>query len=269
MKALMDMGFVQGVLAPQERPDVAALRQPGLQWHRCSSHRAAPPSRPCPCWSPVARLRACGWPTPPRSAQVPTRRMAACISPPPTSIANITAASNTRPPAACWGRCSPTRSTSRTTRPCRPWRSSVTKALPTTPVSAVSTVKPALNSSSSVAARSIPATRHRRSTRRARPSKPHRPLPGLHGLSDDGVVYAQQNPAVIDPGVFHNDVIAVGNGEVLFYHEDAFLNTEQMLAELQGKLAQGGWQLPVDVRAARRRSALRTRCVPTCSTASC
>jgi succinylarginine dihydrolase len=62
----------------------------------------------------------------------------------------------------------------------------------------------------------------------------------LHGLKDDGVVYAQQNPAVIDAGVFHNDVIAVGNGEVLFYHEDAFLNTEQMLAELQGKLGKLG-----------------------------
>ena len=30
MKALMDMGFVQGVLAPQERPDVAALRNLGF-----------------------------------------------------------------------------------------------------------------------------------------------------------------------------------------------------------------------------------------------
>ncbi|HCT08485.1 MAG TPA: succinylarginine dihydrolase, partial [Pseudomonas sp.] len=30
MKALMDMGFVQGVLAPQERPDVAALRSLGF-----------------------------------------------------------------------------------------------------------------------------------------------------------------------------------------------------------------------------------------------
>ena len=62
----------------------------------------------------------------------------------------------------------------------------------------------------------------------------------LHGLSTDGVVYAQQNPAVIDQGVFHNDVIAVGNGEVLFYHEDAFLDTETVLAELQAKLAKCG-----------------------------
>ena len=62
----------------------------------------------------------------------------------------------------------------------------------------------------------------------------------LHGLSEEGVVYAQQNPAIIDQGVFHNDVIAVGNGEVLFYHEDAFLNTEHMLAELHDKLGRRG-----------------------------
>lgn len=62
----------------------------------------------------------------------------------------------------------------------------------------------------------------------------------LHGLGDEGVVYAQQNPAVIDQGVFHNDVIAVGNGEVLFYHQDAFLDTERVLAELAAKLARRG-----------------------------
>lgn len=62
----------------------------------------------------------------------------------------------------------------------------------------------------------------------------------LHGLSDDGVVYAQQTPAVIDQGVFHNDVISVGNGEVLFYHQDAFLDTDTVLAELADKLARRG-----------------------------
>ncbi len=54
------------------------------------------------------------------------------------------------------------------------------------------------------------------------------------------MVYAQQNPAVIDQGVFHNDVIAVGNGEVLFHHEDAFLDTERVLAELHDKLGRRG-----------------------------
>ncbi|MEK1908975.1 MAG: N-succinylarginine dihydrolase, partial [Pseudomonas chlororaphis] len=32
----------------------------------------------------------------------------------------------------------------------------------------------------------------------------------------------------------------VGNGEVLFYHEDAFLETDKMLAELQAKLGKCG-----------------------------
>lgn len=57
----------------------------------------------------------------------------------------------------------------------------------------------------------------------------------LHQLDDSGVVYVQQNPDVIDQGVFHNDVIAVGNQNVLFYHEQAFLNTEEKLAELNAK----------------------------------
>src|SRR5690606_1049958 len=62
----------------------------------------------------------------------------------------------------------------------------------------------------------------------------------LHGLDAEGVVYAQQNPAVIDQGVLHNDVISVGNGEVLFYHEDAFLETDRVRAELDGKLGKRG-----------------------------
>ena len=57
----------------------------------------------------------------------------------------------------------------------------------------------------------------------------------LHGLSDESVVYIQQNPEVIDQGVFHNDVIAVGNQNVLFYHELAFHNSEAALAEVQAK----------------------------------
>lgn len=57
----------------------------------------------------------------------------------------------------------------------------------------------------------------------------------LHGLSDDNTVYIQQNPDVIDQGVFHNDVISVGNGNVLFYHEQAFYDTKATLAEIQHK----------------------------------
>lgn len=60
----------------------------------------------------------------------------------------------------------------------------------------------------------------------------------LHGLSDENVVYIQQNPDVIDQGVFHNDVISVGNQNVLFYHEQAFFNTDAALSEIQQKFGE-------------------------------
>ncbi|MCP4406180.1 MAG: N-succinylarginine dihydrolase [Gammaproteobacteria bacterium] len=50
----------------------------------------------------------------------------------------------------------------------------------------------------------------------------------LHQLDQSRVIFAQQNPAVIDAGVFHNDVIAVGNENVLFFHQRAFLNKSQL-----------------------------------------
>ncbi|WPP47610.1 N-succinylarginine dihydrolase [Pseudomonas sp. AN-1] len=65
----------------------------------------------------------------------------------------------------------------------------------------------------------------------------------LHGLDAGAVVFAQQQPAAIDAGVFHNDVIAVGNGELLLYHEDAFLDGERVLAELADQLARRGGRL--------------------------
>lgn len=57
----------------------------------------------------------------------------------------------------------------------------------------------------------------------------------LHGLSDDKAVYVLQNPDVIDQGVFHNDVISVGNQNVLFYHELAFHQTQSALDEIKRK----------------------------------
>jgi succinylarginine dihydrolase len=62
----------------------------------------------------------------------------------------------------------------------------------------------------------------------------------LHQLPDERVVLAQQHPDVIDQGVFHNDVIAVGNGNLLFHHEAAFLDSRRVLDELAGKLAAQG-----------------------------
>lgn len=58
-----------------------------------------------------------------------------------------------------------------------------------------------------------------------------------HQLSAAQVVYAQQNPDVIDQGVFHNDVIAVGNRNLMFCHEQAFLNQSTVKQQLTDAMA--------------------------------
>lgn len=65
----------------------------------------------------------------------------------------------------------------------------------------------------------------------------------LHGLDAARTVFAAQNPDVIDQGVFHNDVIAVGNGNVLFYHELAFADEAATLESLRRALAGVGTDL--------------------------
>ena len=60
----------------------------------------------------------------------------------------------------------------------------------------------------------------------------------LHQLDNKHVVYAQQHPDVIDAGVFHNDVIAVGNSNLLFCHQQAFLYQREVKAQLQQKMGE-------------------------------
>jgi succinylarginine dihydrolase len=57
-----------------------------------------------------------------------------------------------------------------------------------------------------------------------------------HGVRPARTVFAQQLPAAIDAGVFHNDVIAVGHGSVLFCHEHAYLDQHAVLAELAARV---------------------------------
>lgn len=56
-----------------------------------------------------------------------------------------------------------------------------------------------------------------------------------HQLKAEQVLFACQNPKAIDQGVFHNDVIAVANESVLFLHEEALLQQQSILKELQAK----------------------------------
>ncbi len=58
----------------------------------------------------------------------------------------------------------------------------------------------------------------------------------LHQLRSSQVTFAQQNPEAIDAGVFHNDVISVGNEHLFFTHEQAFLHQEKVLDRLREKV---------------------------------
>lgn len=47
-----------------------------------------------------------------------------------------------------------------------------------------------------------------------------------HGLDAGRTVFIEQNPAAIAAGAFHNDVVAVANGRVLFTHAEAFADQQ-------------------------------------------
>lgn len=49
-------------------------------------------------------------------------------------------------------------------------------------------------------------------------------------------VFLQQAPEVIDAGVFHNDVIAVSHGSLVFAHEDAFVGGQDALTALEAQV---------------------------------
>lgn len=57
-----------------------------------------------------------------------------------------------------------------------------------------------------------------------------------HLLFPERVLFAQQNPQAIDAGVFHNDVISIGNCNLFLYHESSFVATPAMIEEIQTKV---------------------------------
>ncbi len=58
----------------------------------------------------------------------------------------------------------------------------------------------------------------------------------LHALNPDRALFAEQNPAAIAAGAFHNDVVAVANERVLFVHEHAFADPEALYAQIRARL---------------------------------
>ncbi|MFJ4068440.1 N-succinylarginine dihydrolase [Pseudomonas sp. NPDC089996] len=239
MKALADMGFKQGVLAPQERPDVAALRRLGFSGSDAEViQRAAKEAMPLLVAScSASSMWVANAATVSPSADTADGRVhftAAnlnckyhrSIEHPTTSRVLAAMFNNQKhfahhealPAVAQFG----DEGAANHTRFCRDYGEAGVEFF-VYGRSAFDSRYPA------------PQKYPARQTLEASQA-----VARLHGLSDDGVVYAQQNPAVIDQGVFHNDVISVGNGEVLFYHEDAFLETDAVLGQLQAKLASKG-----------------------------
>jgi succinylarginine dihydrolase len=59
----------------------------------------------------------------------------------------------------------------------------------------------------------------------------------LHQLDESVLVFAQQNPKIIDAGAFHNDVVSVSNLNTFFMHEEAFVDKAAMQTELRQKFS--------------------------------
>jgi succinylarginine dihydrolase len=58
----------------------------------------------------------------------------------------------------------------------------------------------------------------------------------IHGLSPERTLHVRQSDEAIAAGAFHNDVVAVANGPVLFAHELAFADKARFHADLRNRL---------------------------------
>ena len=58
----------------------------------------------------------------------------------------------------------------------------------------------------------------------------------FHAIPTERALFAEQNPAAIAAGAFHNDVVAVANEHVLFAHEEAFADPATLYAQIRERL---------------------------------
>ena len=63
----------------------------------------------------------------------------------------------------------------------------------------------------------------------------------LHRLDPARTIFAAQSEEAIAAGAFHNDVVAVANGRVLFAHENAFADKARLAAELSAAIPEVEW----------------------------
>lgn len=66
-----------------------------------------------------------------------------------------------------------------------------------------------------------------------------------HLLDPKRCVFARQHPSAIDAGVFHNDVISVGNQSLHLVHEFAFAEQDRVMGELADRFGPGLQQVVI------------------------
>lgn len=59
----------------------------------------------------------------------------------------------------------------------------------------------------------------------------------LHQIPQEQTFCVLQNPQMVDAGVFHNDVISVGNRKTFFYYDKAFYETNRVIENLQKRFS--------------------------------
>lgn len=235
MKALAELGFVQGVLPPQERPDVTALRRLGFTGGDAAVIANASKAAPHLLW-------ACS------SAAAMWTANAATVSPAPDtndgrvhfSPANLASSFHRALEATATARllhrvfADPAHFAHHPPLPAAPQFGDEGAANHTRLCGDYGEPGVELfvyGRDGFDLSRPAPRLHAARQTLVASEA-----IARAHGLPAARCVFAQQNPAAIDAGVFHNDVIAVGNRNTLFFHEHAFLDSAQTIAELRRAL---------------------------------
>ncbi|GAB6848494.1 N-succinylarginine dihydrolase [Paraburkholderia kururiensis] len=235
MKQLADLGFQQGVLPPQERPSVRLLRELGFSGNEAAMLARAAKDAP--------ELLAAA-----SSASAMWTANAATVSP---SADTHDGRVHFTPANLCskLHRAIEHESTRRTLRAifADPAHFEVHDALPGTPALGDEGAANHTRFCAEYGSHGVEFFVYGRSEyRREREPKRYparqsfeasRAVAHRHGLDEDATVFAQQNPDVIDAGVFHNDVIAVGNRHTLFCHQRAFVEQQQVYDTLREKLA--------------------------------
>lgn len=238
MKQLADLGFHQGVLPPQERPSMRLLRELGFSGDDASV--IAKVAKEAPELLAAASSASAMW-----------TANAATVS---TSADTGDGRVHFTPANLCskLHRAIEHESTRRTLRAifADPARFVVHDALPGTPALGDEGAANHTRFAAEYGTRGVEFFVYGRSEYRRGPEpkrfparqtfEASRAVAQRHGLVEEGTVYAQQNPDVIDAGVFHNDVIAVGNRHTLFCHELAFVDQSKVYDELRTKLTKAG-----------------------------